>query len=117
MFKFTPMEAAAIRPLLEHHPITFWVYDVFGVQFVSILVGLAEISVALLLLLSIRVHSLRRYAGLGITFIFLFTLSFLFFTSGMWKVRDGVLITDYFILKDIAYLGFGLMLLDAPKNS
>lgn len=116
IFKFTPTEAAAIRPLLEHHPLAFWVYDAFSEQFVSILVGLVEILVALLLLLSTKIHSLKRYAGLGIVIIFLFTLSFLIFTPGMWRVRDGVPVTDFFILKDIAYLGFGVILLASPKN-
>lgn len=116
IFKFTPTEAAAIKPLIEHHPFSFWVYDLLCVQAVFNLVGLTEIAVALLLLLSLKFHPLRRYAGLGIMAIFLITLSFLIFTPGMWRIRDGVIITDYFILKDIAYLGFGAMLFGSPKE-
>jgi len=111
LFKFTPTEAAAIRPLLEHHPFTFWVYDIFSVQAVSNVVGTIEITVAVVLLLSVKIHFLKQYAGLGIVFTFLITLSFLFSTPEIWRVKDGVLVTDYFILKDLAYLGFGLMLL------
>ncbi len=111
LFKFTPTEAAAIRPLLEHHPFTFWVYAIFSVQAVSNVVGTIEITVAVVLLLSVKFYFLKQYAGLGIVFTFLITLSFLFSTPEIWRVKDGVLVTDYFILKDLAYLGFGLMLL------
>ncbi|MCI5560966.1 MAG: DUF417 family protein [Phocaeicola sp.] len=110
IFKFTLTEALAIKPLLEHHPLTFWVYRYFSLQTVSNFVGIIEISVGLLLLLSICFPLLKRYAGVGMVLIFLTTLSFLFFTPDMWRVKDGVIITDYFILKDIAYLGFGIML-------
>lgn len=110
IFKFTPTEADAIRPLLENHPLTCWAYDVFSARLISNAVGSAEIVLALLLLASVRVGALRRYVGIGITCVFLFTLSFLFFTPGIWKITDGVPVTEYFILKDVAYLGFGLML-------
>jgi len=42
---------------------------------------------------------------------FLVTLSYLFTTPGVWKVVDGVPVTDFFILKDVMLLGFGLMIL------
>ena len=32
IFKFTNVEAAAIRPLIENHPLSFWIYDVFSEQ-------------------------------------------------------------------------------------
>lgn len=116
VFKFTPSEAAAIKPLVEHHPFTFWIYEVFSLQTVSNAIGTIEIVIALLLILSFKFHSLKKYAALGIIITFLITLSFLFFTPGMWKVTDGILITDFFILKDIAYLGFGFMLLGYSQS-
>ncbi len=115
IFKFTPTEAAAIEPLVKHHPFTFWVYDVFSLQAVSNIVGTIEIAIALLLLLSIKFRLLKQYAALGIIGTFLITLSFLFFTPGTWGIKDGILITDFFILKDMAYLGFGFMLLGHSK--
>lgn len=117
IFKFTPTEAASIKPLIEYHPFTFWVYDVFSKQTVSNFIGIIEISLAIILLLSIKFHFLKRYAGLGIIFTFLITLSFLFFTPGMWRIKDGIPITDYFILKDLAYLGFGFILLSQAMTS
>lgn len=116
IFKFTLAEATAIKPLLEHHPLTFWVYKFFSLQAVSNFVGIIEISVGLLLLLSLNFPSLKRYAGVGMILIFLTTLSFLFFTPGVWRISEGVIVTDYFILKDIAYLGFGMMLFKRPNN-
>ena len=75
IFKFTPTEAASIKPLIEYHPLTFWVYDVFSKQTVSNFIGIIEISLAV------------------------------------------IPITDYFILKDLAYLGFGFILLSQAMTS
>ncbi|WP_282918304.1 DUF417 family protein [Porphyromonas macacae] len=116
IFKFTSAEAMAIKPLVEHHPLTFWVYDVFDVQTVSNVVGSVEILVAVLLLLSLRFYSLRRYAGFGVLVIFLTTISYLFSTPGTWRKIEGVPVTDFFILKDLAYLGFGFMLIGYLDN-
>ena len=74
IFKFTPTEAAAIRPLIEYHPFSFWAYDMFGQQSVSNFVGIVEISLAVVLLLSIKFHSLSLYAGVGIVCTFLVKL-------------------------------------------
>ncbi len=111
IFKFTPTEAQAIVPLIKHHPLSFWLYDVLSIQAVSNIVGAVEILIAILLLLSLKLNVLRKYVGMAIILMFLTTLSFLIFTPGMWRVKDGILITDFFILKDISYLGFGFLLL------
>lgn len=116
IFKFTPTEAAAIEPLIANHPLAGWLYDVFSLQAVSNAVGVVEIAVALTLLLSVKFRSLKPYAASGIIIIFAVTLSFLFFTPGIWKVLDGIPVTNYFILKDVVYLGFGFMLLDRDRS-
>uniref|UniRef100_A0AB33JN43 YkgB family protein n=2 Tax=unclassified Prevotella TaxID=2638335 RepID=A0AB33JN43_9BACT len=115
-FKFTQAEAAAIEPLVKHHPLFQGMYKVLELQTVSNIVGIVEILVALLLLLSIRFHFLIRYAGLGLIAIFFVTLTFLFSTPGMWRIRDNFIVTDFFILKDIGYLGFGMMLLGISQH-
>ncbi|MGE8554495.1 MAG: DUF417 family protein [Chryseobacterium jejuense] len=115
IFKFTPTEASAIKPLVENHFLTFFVYKVMSVQTVSNLIGTIEIIIALLLIFSAKFALLKRYAGIGMIVTFLVTLSYLFTTPGMWKVVDGVPITDFFILKDLMLLGFGLMLLQNKK--
>lgn len=112
VFKFTPTEAAAIKPLVENHFLTFFVYKIMSVQTVSNLIGVIEIIIALLLIFSAKFAVLKRYAGIGMVVTFLVTLSYLFTTPGMWKIVDGVPVTDFFILKDLMLLGFGFMILE-----
>ncbi|MGE8513486.1 MAG: DUF417 family protein [Chryseobacterium culicis] len=110
IFKFTPTEAAAIKPLVENHFLTFFVYKIMSVQAVSNLIGTIEIIIALLLIFSAKFAVLKKYAGIGMMVTFLVTLSYLFTTPGMWKIVDGVPVTDFFILKDLMLLGFGFMI-------
>ena len=116
IFKFTPTEAAGIKSLVENHFLTFYVYDIMSVQAVSNAIGAIEIIIALLLIFSAKFAYLRRYAAIGMIVTFLTTLSYLFTTPGIWKVVDGIPITDFFILKDLMFLGFGLMILQNDKK-
>ena len=59
IFKFTPTEAAAIKPLVENHFLTFFVYKVMSVQTVSNLIGAIEIIIALLLVFSAKFAVLK----------------------------------------------------------
>jgi len=115
-FKFTPTEAEAIVPLIKHHPLSFWLYDVLSVQAVSNIVGSVELAVAVTLLLTLKYNFLKKYAGIGLCTIFLVTISYLFTTPGTWRMVDGFPVTDFFILKDIMYLGFGITLLESNKK-
>lgn len=110
IFKFTPTEAQGIKPLIENHFLTFFVYKIASVQMVSNTIGTIEIIIALLLIFSVKFAFLKRYAGIGMIVTFLVTLSYLLTTPGIWKVVDGVPITDFFILKDLMLFGFGLMI-------
>ena len=78
-------------------------------------IGVIEIIIALLLIFSVKFASLRKYAAIGMIVTFLTTLSYLFTTPGVWKVVDGIPVTDFFILKDLMLLGFGLMILNVKK--
>ncbi len=42
---------------------------------------------------------------MGAIVIFLVTLSFLLTLTGVWKVVDGVPVTEFFIFKDLVFLG------------
>lgn len=112
IFKFTPTEANAIKPLIENHPLSSWMYSILSVQSVSNLVGVLEILVAILLILTLKFDKLKKYVGFAMCIIFLMTLSYLFTTPNMWKIIDGVPYTDFFILKDLMYLGFGMHLIN-----
>lgn len=115
IFKFTPTEAASVKPLVENHFLTFFIYDFMSVQAVSNSIGVIEIITALLLLSSLKFVFIRKYIGMAMTMTFLVTLSYLFTTPGIWKSVDGVYIPDFFILKDLMLLGFSVMLI-GTKN-
>lgn len=115
-FKFTITEANGIKNLVINHPLTFWMYDVFSVQMVSNLIGSFEIIVAILLLVGLKNKIVGQIAGLSLIIIFLMTLSYLFTTPNTWKMIDGMPVTDFFILKDIMYLGFGITYFNYSKN-
>lgn len=115
IFKFTPTEANAIKPLVENHFLTFFVYDIVSIQAVSNAIGVIEIIIALLLIFSVKFASLRKYAAIGMIVTFLTTLSYLFTTPGVWKMVDGIPVTDFFIIKDLMLLGFGLIILNIKK--
>ncbi|WP_134088529.1 DUF417 family protein [Olivibacter sp. XZL3] len=115
--KFTLAEAQAIKPYIEHHPFSGWMYRAFSIQTVSNIVGMVEIIVAVLVLISLKVPSIKRYAGIGVCIIFSVTLSFLFTTPNIWRTVEWMPVTDFFILKDILLLGFGITLLETAKTN
>jgi uncharacterized membrane protein YkgB len=114
-FKFHPVEAAAIQPLVSNSPLMGWLYGVLSVQGVSSLIGASEIVVALLLLARGRSPLAGAIGGAGATLIFLTTLSFLVTTPGAWArvpgwpipmpgAAGGFLIKDLFLLGAAAWL-------------
>jgi reactive chlorine resistance protein C len=109
-FKFHPMEAEAIRPLVSESPLMGWMYGVLSVRGVSTLIGIAEIVVAGLLLA--RPWSPRAGAagGIGAALIFATTLSFLITTPGAFTSIPGWPIpmpgaAGSFLIKDLFLLG------------
>lgn len=116
VFKFTPTEAEAIKPLMQNQPLLSWMYSIFGVQGVSNFIGLVEIVTAILLILGLNFKLLLKYAGALLILTFTITISFIFTTPGVWKSVDGVPVTDFFILKDLIPLGLGIKLLNDYKK-
>src|SRR5918993_3734979 len=49
VFKFTPTEAEAIRPLVAHSPLLAWLYAATDVRRASYVIGSLEILIALLI--------------------------------------------------------------------
>jgi uncharacterized membrane protein YkgB len=115
IFKFTPTEAAAIMPLVQHSFLMSWMYKIGSTQQVSNFIGLFEIITGILLIASFWSKKLGLTGGYLTVIIFLTTLSFLATTPGIWKVVDGVLTTEFFVLKDLAFLAIGFMVIG--KNS
>jgi uncharacterized membrane protein YkgB len=109
-FKFHPVEAEAIRPLVSESPFMGWMYAVLSVQGVSSVIGLTEIAVALLLLARPWSPRAAAIGGIGAAVIFLATLSFLFTTPGAWTSVPGWPLpmpgmAGAFLIKDLFLLG------------
>lgn len=111
IYKFTPTEAMAIKGFVSHSFLMSWMYKVFSDQIVSDLIGVFEIVTGLLLILSFRNRKIGKIAGYLSLVIFLTTLSFLFTTPGVWKISDGVPVTEFFVLKDLAFVGIALQVI------
>ena len=112
IYKFTPSEAKLIEHLLVNSPLFSWQLAIFPLETLSKIIGVIEIIVALLILLEFRFNRLAQVGYLVAVIMFLSTLSFLFTTPDTFKVSDGILITNWFILKDIIFLGFCVSKLD-----
>ncbi|MBL7711626.1 MAG: DUF417 family protein [Chitinophagaceae bacterium] len=109
--KFTPTEAQNIGPLIANSFLLSWMYEFFSLQTTAMILGSTEIAIAAGLIVSFRSPRLGIIAAsLGII-TFAITLSFLFTTPGLWRLMDGVPVTDFFILKDITVIGVCLGIL------
>lgn len=111
VFKFTPTEAAAIKPLFDHSPLFAWLHNVLSVQAVSNLVGTFEILAALLMALRPVAPRLSYVGSLAAVLMFVVTISFLFTTPGSFAVVDGLWVpggAGGFLIKDLTLLGAAL---------
>lgn len=109
LFKFTAVEAGAIKGLVENHFVMSWMYKVMSVQQVSNFIGIFEVLTGIGLFISLFFKRIGFYAGFASAVIFVTTLSFLITTPGVFKTVEGFPVTDFFILKDIPYLAISLM--------
>lgn len=116
IFKFTPFEAAAIEPLIRNHFLMGWLYNYLSVLTVSKIVGISEIIVAIGLVYGFINPKVGFISGLLACGIFIMTLSFLFTTPGVWKTVEGVLVTEFFLVKDILFLAISIMVVEHNKK-
>jgi uncharacterized membrane protein YkgB len=100
--KFTTLEAEGIRPLVEHSPLLSWLYPVFGVQGGSEVIGVIEMSAALLICTRRWKPALAAIGSLLACGTFLITLSFLATTPGIWDPSNPF---GGFIMKDLILFG------------
>ena len=119
--KFTAYEAEGIKALVATSPLMSWMYKVFSVQATSNIIGVAEITAALLI--AIRPISARLSAIGSVLAVctFLATLTFLFSLPGWEKSLGGFPAlsgSGGFLLKDIVLLGASLWTLgDSLQNA
>ncbi|TOA10976.1 DUF417 family protein [Vibrio parahaemolyticus] len=117
IYKFTPTEAKLIQPLVENHFAMNWLYNVISVQAVSNIIGATEIVVAIGLIVGIKNNKIAYLSGIAAALIFVTTLSFLLTTPNTWKVSDGVLVTNFFLVKDILFLAISVSVIERNKPS
>lgn len=104
LYKFTPQEAQGIEPLVAHSVGLFWLYRLFDVRVTSDVIGVVEVTLALLMAARPINARLSAIGSLGAAFALLNTLSFLFTTPGL----DPQSPDAGFIVKDITLLGAAL---------
>lgn len=115
LFKFTHTEAMAIKHYVSTSFLMSWMYKVASVQAVSNFIGAYEIATGLLLIVSFWSRRAGLIAGYLGAIIFVTTLSFLITAPGTWKTVDGLITTDFFVLKDLGYLGVFFLVIGHHK--
>lgn len=109
--KFTAYEAAGIKALVETSPLMSWMYKVFGLQTTSNIIGVAEITAAVLLAIRPLSAKLSVIGSVLASLTFLTTLTFLFSLPG-WEPSLGgfpaLSGSGGFLLKDVVLLGASL---------
>jgi uncharacterized membrane protein YkgB len=110
--KFTAYEAEGVSLYVANSPLMSWVYGLMSVRGFSAVLGVVEVSVALLIATRPfwpRVSAIGSALAVG---MFLTTLSFLCTTPGVWEQSLGFPALSgkpgQFLLKDLALLGISL---------
>jgi uncharacterized membrane protein YkgB len=113
--KYTAYEAGAIQGLVASSPLVSWLYDVFGIQATSNLIGTIEILTAAALVVGLRVPRVGVLGAAAAAFTFLLTLTFLFTAPG-WEPSLGgfpalSVVPGQFLLKDVVLFAGAVFLL------
>ncbi|GIU52254.1 membrane protein [Shewanella sairae] len=116
IYKFTLTEAKLIEPLIVNHPLIGWVYQWVSVQMVSSIIGTIEIIVAIALLIGLKNQAIGFISGIAAMGIFIVTLSFIVTTPDTWKMSDGILVTNFFLLKDWVFLAVAMMVVETNRE-
>src|SRR5215208_5536805 len=76
--KFTAYEAAGIKTLVETSPFMSWMYKALSLQATSNIIGIAELTAAVLIAIRPLAPKLSAIGSVLAVFTFLTTLTFLF---------------------------------------
>lgn len=109
--KFTAYEAAGIKALVETSPLMSWMYRFLSLQATSNVIGVAEITAAVLIAIRPIQAKLSAVGSVLAVFTFLATLTFLFSLPGWEKSLGGFPAlsgSGGFLLKDLVLLGAAL---------
>src|ERR1700739_1266333 len=107
--KFANFEAHQIQPLVAHSPFMGWLYHVFPVYPFSALLGVFEVTAAVLLAVKPVAPKLSIVGSVMGIVLFLDTIRCLFTTPGVGEPAGGgfpaISLLGEFLLKDIPLLG------------
>ena len=103
--KFTELEARAIQPLIEHHPLMSWMSSAFGLRGTSAVIGVIELVAAALMAIRPWRPRASMIGSLIATATFATTLSFLATTPGVLALDNPI---GGFLMKDLILLGAAL---------
>ncbi|MBA2305794.1 MAG: DUF417 family protein [Acidobacteria bacterium] len=107
--KFTAYEAEGIEPLVANSPLMSWAYQAFGLQTLSMLVGIVEIVLGLMIGARSFAPGVSAIGSVGAIGMFLITLTFVLTTPGVWQPGYGFPFPSpmpgQFLLKDVVLLG------------
>ncbi len=110
--KFTAYEAEGIEPLVANSPLMSWAYLALGLRPLSMLVGMVEIVLGLMIATRPFAPGVSAIGSLGAVGMFLITLTFLLSTPGVWQPGYGFPypspMPGQFLLKDVLLLGAAL---------
>ncbi len=107
--KFTAYEAEGIQGLVANSPLMSWMYSVMSVRGASMLIGVVEIVLGLLIATRPFAPMLSAIGSFGVIFMSLITLTFIFTTPGVWQPGYGFPypspMPGQFLAKDLLMLG------------
>jgi uncharacterized membrane protein YkgB len=115
-YKMTRPGAEGIIPLVSHRPLIFWHFLLFGPYIGSDIIGLTEITAAILFIVGYFKPKAGIIAGLITTFMFFTTSSMIMTTPGAIIAVPGIAYMRYmsflglFLFKDVIALGVSLYL-------
>jgi reactive chlorine resistance protein C len=112
VLKFYEFEAKGIEPLVSESPLMGWLYNIFSVHTFSALLGVFELTAAVLLAVKPWWPKVSVLGSLLAIMLFLATISFLFTTPGVMEASAGgfpmLSLTGGFLFKDVALLGISV---------
>ncbi len=106
--KFTAYEAKGLEGIVSTSPLLSWGYRAFSLQGFSNLLGVFEITFAVLIAARPFAPLASALGSFGAIGMFLVTLSFFFTAAGVWAKDYGFPVlggTGQFLVKDVLLLG------------
>lgn len=121
--KFTMYEAEGIKPLLENSGLMSWGYSLMSVQGFSILIGIIEIILGILIALYPFAPKISAWGSYGTIVMAIVTLSFILTTpsGAIWQDGQGFPFLSpmpgQFLLMDLLLLGSAVSTAGEARNA